>query len=199
MNMNNTSANDNTLQAYELSINEYVANTAPEASGNVKIWIDSVLELLPATPKIIEIGSAFGRDAEYIESKGFKVTRTDAAKGFVSLLQEKGYPAYQFNPLKEEFSSTYDLIFANAVFLHFTPNELQEVFSKIYKSLNKEGILAFSVKHGHGEEWTSAKVGKPRYFCYWQSDQMKHLLESNGFRLIKILENEKFLLFTARK
>jgi hypothetical protein len=60
-------------------------------------------------------------------------------------------------------------------------------------------MLAFSVKHGEGEEWTSTKVGNPRYFCYWKKDKIQSLLESLDFEVIAISEDEKFLQITARR
>ncbi len=189
-----------TLQSYELGLNEYIAKTPDEVSGNLKVWIDQTLGLLSKQPRIIEIGSAFGRDSCYMETQGFQVQRTDATQGFVDLLQNKGYSALLFNILTDDFESTYDLIFANAVFLHFTPLEFQKVLKKVRAALSYDGILSFSVKRGEGEEWTSAKVGHPRYFCYWQPQSIQSLLESSGFDGLAMSENKEFLLlFVKRK
>lgn len=193
------SSNKITLQSYELSVNEYTTRTAAEVSGNFKAWIDTTLGFLPLNARIIEIGSAFGRDARYMESLGFTVERTDATQGFVTLLQQEGYPAHRFNILLDDFTSIYDLVFANAVFLHFTAEELQKVLGKINATLREKGILAFSVKKGEGEEWTTAKVGQPRYFCYWSTDKIKRLLESTGFDEVMISEDEKFLQIIAKR
>lgn len=187
------SANQKTLQSYELGIREYVDRTVSEVSGETKTWIDATLSFLPLTARIIEIGSAFGRDAQYMESFGYTVERTDATQGFVSLLQENGYSASRFNVLTDDFTSTYDLIFANAVFLHFKPQQLRMVLEKCHASLSENGVLSFSVKHGKGEEWTTAKVDNPRYFCYWQADTIKELVESTKFDRISISEGNKFL------
>ena len=79
--------------------------------------------------------------------------------------------------------STYDLIFANCVFLHFTPKELEMVLIKVYKALTYDGALAFSVKKGEGETWSSLKIDAPRYFCYWDRFSMDNLLQKVGFSL----------------
>ncbi|MBX9924174.1 MAG: methyltransferase domain-containing protein [Rhabdochlamydiaceae bacterium] len=191
-------SNQTTIAAYELSIQEYIAKTTPEYCAGFNAWIDASLSLLPLDAHILEIGSAFGRDAQYIESKGFSVERTDATKGFVSLLQEKGYYARLFNVLTEDFSAVYDLVFANRVFLHFTPFELESVLNKIKASLTDKGILAFSLKKGEGEEWSEEKLGNPRYYCYWSRDKIQSLLELSGFEVISIAEDDKFLQVIAR-
>lgn len=193
--------NDNqvTLQSYATGIQEYVDGTPGEVTGNVKAWIDHTLALLPAQARIIEIGSAFGRDARYMEDQGFVVNRTDATEGFVKLLWKEGYSAQVFNILADPFDAAYDLIFANAVFLHFNPQELQSVLHKVHGALTDKGLLSFSVKHGEGKEWTTAKVGNPRYFCYWHADAMKTLLETTGFHVIEITEDQKFIQIIAQK
>jgi SAM-dependent methyltransferase len=178
-------------------MNAYISGTSPEVT-RFKTWLDRTLALLSKNARIFEIGSGFGRDARYIESKGFTVQRSDATKAFVHLLQQEGYSADLFNVLTEDFSATYDLIFANAVFLHFTPSEFQKVLDKIHASLSPNGILSFTVKQGIGEEWTSAKVGHPRYFCYWCIDALESLLESKGFTMIESAKDEKFLQIIAR-
>jgi len=101
--------------------------------------------------------------------------------------------------LTDDFVTSYDLIFANAVFLHFTPEELRKVLKKTYANLIENGILAFSVKHGDGEEWTNEKVGNPRYFCYWKADIIQLLLASTGYELVSVLEDQKFMMITARR
>jgi len=191
--------NEVTLQSYEKGIANYVEKTTNTVSGVVKNFIDTALLLLPKEARIIEIGSGFGRDAAYIESHGFTVERTDAAHAFVELLQNKGYQAQHFNVITDEFTRQYDLVFANAVFLHFTRAELAGVLNKAYKALASNGILAFSVKMGEGEEWTSAKVGNPRYFCYWQLDALTQILEKSGFEIIQTFEDSSFVDIIACK
>src|SRR5690348_18508311 len=82
-------SNQITLGSYELGVEPYVANTAAEVSGLFKEWIDKTLSLVTKKASILEIGSGFGRDARYIESKGYSVERTDATKGFIELLEKR--------------------------------------------------------------------------------------------------------------
>lgn len=154
---------------------------------------------MSSNAQIIEIGSGFGRDANYIESFGFKVERTNAAESFVTFLQEQGNFARKFNILTDAFRVQYDLAFANAVFLHFTPSELEPALIKVHAALKNDRILAFSVKKGKGEEWTTAKLGKPRYFCYWESNKMFALLKQAGFEVVLLLEDERFLQLIANQ
>lgn len=186
-------SNDITIQSYEMAVHEYVIGTPRVVSGSFKDWIDETLSLIPRSARIIEIGSGFGRDAEYIESFGFTVERTAGTAHFVEYLNQNGFVARQFNILTDTFSDSYDLVFANAVFLHFTPDELQKILVKSKAALKPNGILAFTVKKGEGEEWTSAKLGLPRYFCYWNPYRLQMLLKSTGYQIVELSEDERFL------
>lgn len=183
----------------ELGAQEYIDQTSHEISPPVKTWINETLALLPLQAKILEIGSAFGRDADYIESFGYKVERTDATGAFVTVLQKKGHAACLFNILTDPLTARYDLVFANAVFLHFTPEELKTVLQKICAALTNDGLLAFTVKHGHGEEWTSAKLGHPRYFCFWKEEDILSLLNRTQFDLLRVSKDDKFYQIIGRK
>lgn len=174
-------ANSETLRSYEARVAEYVEGTPSEVTGAVKEWIDAVLSGLSAEARIVELGSAFGRDAAYIASKGFAVECTDAVAGFVVELHSRGFKARQFNLLSDDFDRGYDLIFANAVFLHFNRSEFVVVLKKLIGALASGGCCAFSLKRGKGEAWSEAKIGAPRYFCYWERDDLDPLLHDAGF------------------
>ncbi|HET6925015.1 MAG TPA: methyltransferase domain-containing protein [Candidatus Saccharimonadales bacterium] len=175
------SKNDETLAAYEEHVNEYVAGTPRTANGTVKDWIDRALSFVPVRSTVLELGSAFGRDADYMESLGYKVQRTDAAKGFVNLLRGQGKDARVLNAITDDLGGPHAIVFANAVLLHFERTELQEVLQKVHAALAPGGVFAFTVKKGEGEEWSSAKLGAPRHFVYWQAEQLQSYLEAAGF------------------
>lgn len=192
-----SSRNDITLRSYETAIREYIHGTPNQVTGEFKEWIDATLRYLNVDARILEIGSAFGRDAGYIESCGFKVECTDAVESFVQLLQQKGFSGSLFNVLTDDFSTTYDLIFANAVFLHFTQEELKAVMIKMKKGLSDKGILSFSLKIGEGEEWTTEKLNNPRYFCYWNTQLVLTLMNETGYEVLYAKENDRFLHIIA--
>lgn len=183
-------ANKQTLQAYEQHVQEYVDGTPQEVSGGVKDWIDRMLDGLPKDASIIEIGSAFGRDAQYIEEQGYAVERTDATHGFVELLEQKGYTARDFNLITDSFEKQYDIVFADAVLLHFTRQELELSLSKVHNALVENGRFVFSLKQGEGEVWTEDKLNAPRFFCYWTEPQIREVLERTGFGGIEVTNSE---------
>ena len=173
--------NKKTLESYEGAIDEYIQNTSSTRNEDIKHWIDKSLQTLDVTAKILEIGSASGVDAQLIEEKGYTVEKTDAIQGFVSLLQKSDPTARILNVLTDEIDSYYDLIIANAVFLHFTEMEMETAVSKVYNALAAKGIFSLTLKEGEGEFWQDNKDMPPRFFRYWLKEDIIALLTEIGF------------------
>lgn len=199
-----TNSNDLTLDSYDAKTREYEEGTPPRSAG-VTAWLDESLGHIPNGGKVLELGSAFGRDAEYIQGKGFQITCSDAVPNFVKLLKDKGFDARLLNALKNDMGSGYDMVFANAVLLHFTHEQTAKVLDKVHAALNNNGIFAFSVKRGDGDKWTEEKLGAPRYFYYWQPEPLKKLVAKHGFEWLSMSEghsahnNADWLRIIARK
>ena len=198
-----TSDNDRTLQTYNDHIDNYVSGTPQIIYASLKVWMDQALSLIPEGGAILELGSGFGRDATYMKSCGYHVTATDAAQGFVDLLQKAGHETRLLNALTDEFGNSYDMIFAHAVLLHFSPEQAGLVIKKAFVSLNSAGVLAFSVKQGSGAKWTNEKLGSPRHFYYWQKPELEKLLKTTDFSDFAITEgkskNASWLYVIAKK
>lgn len=181
---------------------EFINCTPKDAPQAVKKWLDQSLAHVPLTGNILEIGSAFGREIDYIETKGYKVIGTDGAQAFVDYLVTHGYQAYKLNIITDELSDRYHFIFANTVFLHFTPAELDTVFAKVYNALVDEGVFSFTLKIGDGQEWTTPendKLRTPRYFCYWRSPAIELLLKNHNFKVISLIEDGPIMSVIAQK
>lgn len=187
--MSNT--NDKTIQSYDTHVQEYIDGTIQEVSGTVKDWLDATLQDLPKDAHILEFGSAFGRDAKYIQDLGYSIECTDATKAFVDLLQSKGFNARMLNAITDEIPDEYNLVLANAVLLHFTRDETAKVLQKVFQALKPGGTFAFTLKQGEGEEWTDSKLGAPRFFCYWTEDRIDTLLKDVGFSEIAITADQR--------
>ena len=176
--------NQKTLRAYESGIDAYNAAKIPEVIGSVKERVDASLAMIPNAGRVLEIGSAHGRDADYIESKGFIIDRTDAAESFVEYMRSNGKEARLLDALTDSFGTNYDMIYANAVLLHFAPEQSLKVIQKAYESLNNNGLLAFSVKIGNGSEWSSSKLNAPRYFNYWAENDLREIISKTSFEIV---------------
>lgn len=192
-----------TIQAYEGHVQEYISGTYQEIDGDMKIWMDHLAEQVQPTSRILEIGSANGRDAAYLQSKGLTVECTDGTQAFVDLLQEQGFAARKLDLINDPIEGRYDMVMANAVLLHFTREQTQAALQKVHAALNEDGMFAFTLKEGDGEEWSEAKLGVPRYFCYWRQPAIEALVRESGFSDVQVLKgatrNAQWLQIVARK
>ncbi len=179
-------SNQETIQSYEAHIKEYINGTPQDVSGVFKEWLDEALSRLPKDARILEFGSAFGRDAAYLQNLGYKVQCTDAAQAFVDLLKQKGFDAKLLNAITDDIGGPYDFVLAKAVLLHFTRDETKQVLQKVFNALVAKGTFAFTLKQGEGEKWSEDKLGAPRYFCFWAEDQIRQLVESIGFARVNV-------------
>lgn len=178
--------NDQTIDAYNKSVDTYVTSSPQVVDGHVKTWLDTCLRRLSPDARIMEVGVAHGKDADYIEAQGFKVIRTDASQGFVDYQKSKGNQASILNVLTAEIPAGNDMVLADAVWLHFTPEEAENAAANVRSSLNDGGIFALSVKEGNGEEVTAQKLDHARYFCYWQPAEFTDMLQRAGFAHVEI-------------
>lgn len=183
------SPNDETLRVYDERISSYIQNTPAKYNRthtSLLKWIDFFLSTIPKTGNILEIGSGPGRDALYIKSRGYNILCSDGAPGFVEYLKKKGQSAICLNILKDKIDKKYDLIFANAVMPHFTPEELEQILIKIHGSLKSKGMLAFNVKQGSNTLWTREKLNDPRFIHQWRLTDICNLVVKQGFTIKKV-------------
>jgi chemotaxis methyl-accepting protein methylase len=136
--------------------------------------------------------------------KGFLVTPTDASIKFVEYLKNESLDAQLLNLINDEIKDKYDMVFANAVLVHFTALQTKQSFKKIHDALKESGIFSFRIKEGMGSGWADHKVNSPRYFKYWKPDQIKKLLNDANFRLLDLIpqttdDNKLWLQFITRK
>jgi SAM-dependent methyltransferase len=148
---------------------------------DVKAWIDRSLDQIAKEGTILELGSGFGRDANFIESNGFKVIRSEAVHGVVDFMQRNGQNAKLLNAITDDLGGPYDMVFADAVLLHFTRADTEQVLKKICNALKTKGILSFRLKQGDGSGWEGGSFGSPRFFQYWQPNELEDLLGKTGF------------------
>jgi len=180
------STNAATLAAYEAAAGAYVEGTPATPPDRLTAVFDLLATHVRPPATLLEIGSATGRDADLMEERGYAVTRTDAASSFVNLLRRRGLAADRLNVLTDEVRGVYDVIYDNAVFLHFSRGELVGVLARMLPHVRAWGLLVFTVKGGTGEGWSTHKLDLPRHFTYWQEPALRQLVSSTGWRVLEL-------------
>ncbi|HEY3758511.1 MAG TPA: class I SAM-dependent methyltransferase [Solirubrobacteraceae bacterium] len=170
---------DGTLETYEARASLYAAHDRGRHAAFVA-FLDT-FAALAGDGCVLELGSGPGRDADYLEGKGLRVIRTDAAASFVEMMRAAGHDARQLDVRTDDFGGPHNAVLADAVLLHLTRRQLEDVLRRLRAAIRDGGLLAFTVKQGTGEGWTTEKLGRPRYFVYWQEDALREVLSRTGW------------------
>lgn len=183
--------NKTTLQTYTDNIKAYIDGTPKNVSGEHKQYIDTVLSYVSKSSKILEVWCGSWRDANYIESQGYSVERTDAAQWFIDYNISLWKKCRFLDLLDFHIDShIYDLIFGKTVLLHFTDDQFVEIFDKLLLWLRIWWLFALTLKNGEWEEISSHKMGNPRYFNYWNKEKLQNTFKKYQLEII-LLEPTK--------
>ncbi len=188
------SNSDLTIQTYRGNFEKYASKTALEPTGEFQEWIDLFAAQIPNGGNIFEIGSATGRDARYLASKGFNVTCTDVIPEALHRLSVQGFETAEFdfrNDPMDEWIGNFDGVFSNASLLHAPQPIFENALKNIATMLRPNGVFAFSLKAGEGEEITTEKMDAPRYFNYHSGREIREILTSISFEILSLSHAEQ--------
>ena len=138
---------------------------------------------LPTGRRIFEIGSGGGDDAVALQRAGYSVTASDFVEEFVKIEKERGLNSVYFDAKRDEFPDT-DALYANAVFVHFTPEEVIDCLRRVKNKLHNEKIVFISVIKGEGQERSARGRGFERDFYYYSARSMTEILQKEGYEII---------------
>lgn len=179
-----TEPGDVTLASYVSGAQRYLDNSTPPPAP-VVAYLDRLAELV-GTGHVLELGSGPGWDAAHLASRGVRVTRTDANPVFVERLQAAGQPARLLDIRTDDLGGPYDAVLADAVLLHLSRGQFADVLRRIRRAVTAHGLLAFTLKEGDGQNWSTAKIGLPRHFTYWRETAVRAELEHAGWNVMSV-------------
>ncbi len=140
---------------------------------------------------VLDIGSGAGTHADFLESRGKKVTRLDFGKS-VYFKKNPNQKIIQGNYLHQEFGEKFDLIWACHVLEHQI--NINKFLKKIKLDLQENGILCITVpplKHeivgGHVSLWNA---GLLMYNLVLAGFSCRHArIKSYGYNISIIIKN----------
>ena len=168
---------DRTIQSYEDSAREYNAIVAGHRPPEIVDALRRMMQLVPAGGTVLEIGSGSGQDADFIESLGGVVRRTDAAQAFLDLQAERGKKGELLNVVTDPLGGPYSAILAMAVLIHVDREQVAPVLSKVFDALEPGGVFLAGMRIGEGETNGDYQT------VYWAKDRFAEALEAAGLRL----------------
>ena len=162
--------------------------------------------------KILEIGSANGDNAKYIESLGYNVTASDIADDFIRASKNNGLTTIKFNILEDDFKEKYSGILAWRVFVHFTEEDIFETLKISYDNLESNGIFIFNVINREtrnvDNEWVDFPneyhMGAERYYQYFNQKNLDDIISQTKFQIQDFHKeggdnNNKWLVYVLKK
>ena len=214
--------NKKTLEAYQKTANQYLLNSvehneldmakAERKKAKLEDFIKRSFSTIPAGSKVLEIGSADGENAKYLESLGYKVTASDVADDFIEAIKANGLEPIKFNAIEDEFLEKYFGIFCWRVFVHFTKEDALTVIRKTYDALENDGIFIFNAINREtrsvDEEWVDFPgeyhMGIDRYYNYYNQADLDAMIAQTGYKIVDFHkeggdENNKWLVYVLKK
>ncbi len=198
--------NKKTLEAYQKVAKNYLNNESlvslkyPEAVSRVsketKMFIKETFKNIAKGSKVLEVGSANGHKAKFIQELGFNVTASDVADDFLKAINDSGLEPIKFNLLEDDFKDEYQVIFCWRVFVHFTKEDALKALNRCYEALNNNGLFIFSTISRDcktvDNEWIDFPdeyhLGMERYFNYYSKKDLDEIINKTQFKIYDFRE-----------
>jgi SAM-dependent methyltransferase len=175
---------DATLAAYETGAEQYLKASA-RPGPRLIAYLDRLADMV-GNGRVLEIGSGPGWDADYLESRGVRVTRTDATPAFVELLRAAGHDARLLDVRSDPLGGPYQAVVANAVLVHLSGPQFEDVARRAGQAVVAGGLFGFTLKEGDGGAWSQDKLSMPRYFTYWRAPAVREVLARTGWSVVSV-------------
>ena len=175
---------DTTRNFYETRAKEYFQATY--ATNMQSLW-DKLIQKLPVSASLLDLGCGSGRDLRHFSCEGFNVVGIDYSYSMLKLAKEfsKGPVIcgdFFHLPFKDR---SFDAVWAIASFVH-TPRYLISLgLSEIHRVLKHGALLITSLKKGTGEIVDS--LG--RYNIFYGKGEIEAILKDNLYDIVDIEES----------
>lgn len=168
-------ANLKALEWYEDSADYYASLCVDSPTEREKERLHVLARIAGEGGTILEVGSGPGADADYLDTLGVHVRRTDATAAFVEMQRARGKDVGQLNIITDDFGGPYQGVLALCVLLHIAKDLHDEVLAKVAGSLAPGGAFLVSVRASQG--------GDGRDIVWWHRDDFVERLERAGLRV----------------
>ena len=164
-----------TLESYEKEAQSFTdrASLINSSEWDLGKWIQFFLSQMDQDGEILELGTGMWRDADYIESLGYHIIRSDAVDSFIEMNKQRWKDIIKLDLLDFDFTRIVQWVFANKVLLHFTKPQFREIVQHIADILSVWGIFALSLKKWEWSEMIKNKMDEMRFFQYRHEDDLK--------------------------
>lgn len=127
-------------------------DVAENFSSTRQYWwrdLHFIKKYLKKKGKVLDFGCGNGRLVDFLEETELNYTGVDTSQKLLEIAQKK-YPNKSFVQIKNEGklpfeNNEFDMIFAIAVFHHFTPKMVDNALAEMNRILKDDGILVLTI------------------------------------------------------
>lgn len=173
-----------TIDTYNKMAREYDDETVDFWDKFPRTFLDKFIEL--SGKKVIDIGSGPGRDGLLLQEAEKEVVCVDASEAMIKLSSERGLESVlaEFDKLPFE-DRLFDGAWSYTALLHIPKKEINTPLNEIFRVLKSFGFFALGLIEGDSEEYKeSSGVDMPRWFSFYQKDEVEDLCKKHGFELV---------------
>jgi ubiquinone/menaquinone biosynthesis C-methylase UbiE len=172
-----------TIDTYNKIAEAYDDETINFWKSFSRTFINKFVEL--SGNKIINIGSGPGRDSQLLQQAGKEVVCVDASEAMIKLSSARGLESVlaEFDrlPFKNE---SFDAAWSYTALLHVPKQAISTSLKEIFRVLKPSGIFALGLIEGDTEEYRTSHYDMPRWFSYYQKDEVVNLCTQHHFDLV---------------
>jgi len=172
--------NTRTVQMYEGYARNYALLIGSLPDPNRRQWLERLSSEVGPAARVLEVGSGTGCDADFLDSLGVTVHRTDATQAFVEIQAERGRHADLLNVVTDDLvepgHTGYDAVLAMCVLIHVDRPQLPGVLAKIRAALRPHGLFLVSMREGEGD-----RVSPTCFTSQWRPGEFERLVIEAAF------------------
>lgn len=165
--------NRRTIESYEGYADRYV-QIRRNPDDKEQAALRQVASIAGLGGHVLEIGSGPGYDADFLETLGVKVRRTDATQRFLDLQAARGKPGDRLDVITDPLGGPYDAVVAQYVLFHIPRDHIDRVLAKIAGALRPRGAFLVSMREGDHE------TGGDYHEVYWRRNDFAARLKAAG-------------------
>ncbi len=176
--MTTLSQSRQTIASYEAEADHYCTLVSEVPNAFDQTAFRRVADIAGPGGRVLEIGSGPGFDADFLETLGLKVRRTDATKRFLELQAARGKTGELLDVITDPVGGPYDAVVAMCCLIHVPREEIDQVLAKLTQSLRPGGALLVSMRDGDHE--TTGEY----HTIYWSRPDFAARLAAAGLKLL---------------
>jgi SAM-dependent methyltransferase len=130
------------------------------------LFAEIVIDYLPESGSILELGAGLGQDSAYFADHGYAVTSTDLNVDQLQKLAGDKF-AVKAVDLREPLSfsaASFNVVYAHLSLHYFDHETTEKIFAEIYRVLKPNGILAFFTNSTSDPEYNTGQRVEDDYF-----------------------------------